>query len=225
MKEKATYQEDFEGVYLMHMTFPSEHSPIALKALEENTKTIQKVASRLFTTNFVLFNKIGMDRDDINSILTSYAYAYFTKYSNESEHMAGFLNRFLRQRSLRLIDICERKAEGIAEENTSLEIEELVTSAAVHNDNPENLLIAKETVDELMSIIDGTLTDQAEIYATRLHLKGKLGKIPKSYAVVMATNMAFNYAAKAIRNEESINAAQFQPYLASKFSKTLGKIR
>ena len=221
MTEKATYENDFEGVYLMHATFPSGNYPKAVSALERNDKVIQKAARKLFASNHLLFNRIGMDRDDLTSILRSYAYRYFTKYADDMK----FFNRFMKQRIGRFIETCQRKAEGIGEENFSLDTEALVEAASTHNDNPETLLLAKERLNEILSIIGSTLSAQAGDYVTKLHLTGKLGKIPKSYAIDIASSAAFDYAAKAVRNDEQIDAEKFKLYLTSKFSKVLGKIR
>jgi len=127
--------KDFESAYLADGSFPSGEFPEAISAIQKNEKTIKKAALNLFSGYTHLFNQIGIDKEDLMAIFRAYTYSYFAnKNQNET------LEQFLYKKSIKLWMICVLKSEGMVEEQTTADLNELS-----HNDNPEEILIAKES--------------------------------------------------------------------------------
>jgi hypothetical protein len=136
--KRASYTNDFEGVYLSHTSFPKKINNLAASAVSKYKTEICIVASKAFTANSTLFRRVGLDKEDVTAILLAHTYAHLSKNSEPK-----YLKRFLKQRAIRLVETCERKSQGIAEETISSRLEEI---NFVHNENPEELLIAKKMV-------------------------------------------------------------------------------
>jgi hypothetical protein len=131
--------KDFESAYLSDGSFPSGEFPEAISEIQKNERTIKKAAFNLFADYVTLFNQIGMGREDLMAIFRAYTYSYFANKKQDET-----LEQFLYKKSVRLWMLCVLKSEGMVEEQATADLNELS-----HNDNPEEILIAKESSPHL----------------------------------------------------------------------------
>lgn len=130
----------------MRSSFPKVQNPLAAAKLKRHEKQLKIIASKLFTFNHKLFSQIGMDRSDVESIISIYSYIYFDAHADSKPEV---LFSFIKQRSIRLIEVFNKKKDdGFVDEATDLTdlIRAEIMEAHSHCDDPESILIAKETL-------------------------------------------------------------------------------
>jgi|ERR1017187_5631834 hypothetical protein len=150
MSKRKNFRENFDEISLLHTAFPKKENEKAVTLLNKYSRNIKIFAARLFSSNYFLFEKMGLDREDVRSLCSVYAYVFFSKYD---ESKMNIFNRFMRQKSLNLLQLIKRKSEGILEDPLDDPFTEFsISDRLTHNENPESILIGKETAINLIHL-------------------------------------------------------------------------
>jgi hypothetical protein len=133
-----TKKDDFENKLFVANLFPIGQFPEAIKELQKDKFFIDVFANGTFVRHASLFNKIGLDGEDIAALYQIYAYSYFL-----TKEPTLLLVEFLMQKQQYLVKLCQLKAEGMVEEYAMVNLNIL---QAGHNETPEAILIANQSV-------------------------------------------------------------------------------
>lgn len=225
MSISKQYKEDLEGVFLMRTQFPAVTNGSALKRMIDSKKTIVKAAQKLYSNNYTLFQKVGLDRSDLESILMTNVYVLF---SSQPESKENILSRFLRQRGLKLINLYSRFSEGIAESVLAEDSTELIESFS-SNTNPEDIASAKETIIGLVVDAEYTLTDQAYPYLCKFFSKNHAVLVKKGYSFAhleeMTKQTAEKYVKLVYQNNQETSYEKFHGILVRSMSRFISEVK
>lgn len=138
---------DIDSTYLMHRSFPKEWEPEAVKLTMLHKGLIKIMAKKLYFSHRHFFDKIGLMQDDINSIFVSNVYVFLVKNPSASGKLIG---HFLFQRGLKLMRTYARRHDNILENEHIEELTVSVEEISIDYDDPESLLIAKQTLKSIL---------------------------------------------------------------------------
>lgn len=216
------YKDDFDGVTLMRKSFPIKENAAALSKMETNKKLIKALSIKLFSRNKVLFGKVGLDEEDVESIFTCYSYILLNKFSKDEERI---LTNFLKQRGTKLVNRYKTLSDNIAETPQEEELD--IETLAIASGDPEQLLIAQEEAGKFLMQVRSSLIDRSAGYVADFYSKNK--KELKKVGVTLDTldvtvdGVAFKYAEKKYQNSLPLDYQEFKRGLVSHMSKLLKK--
>lgn len=116
-QKKASYINDFEGVYLRHTLMSREGLPVDTKHLMHYSTKARKISHKIYQRYYSLMYRVGMEPEDIESVVMAYIYTFLktstlVKFSVDEEKI---LNRQISQRISLFVTVCQRKVKGIVE--------------------------------------------------------------------------------------------------------------
>lgn len=226
MNKEKTYKKDSIGVALMRSSFPKQVNDDAMSRVISNKSAIQKSAQKIFSKNYGLFNKVGVNRDDIESILMANTYVLFSSgYKNDD----GNLNRFLKQRGVKIVNIYKRAADGIAEEVAGDDVRSIIEEFNSELDDPESTYVAKETAASLIGTIEFVLVEKSTEYVEKFFKKNRTIIVRNGYSINHLLNLtretATQYAAELYEKSEPVSMVGFKKILVPTMSRFVRSLR